>query len=495
LAFAGNECIIDRIVTSTGSRTGQPPLAKQPSMERAHSMPSTLRLTNGGFMRRSDVRSIIQFLYNLQCVELVGFSNVGKSAFMRLLAQPDVWTQELGETGRDFLPVYIDCNSMLAMNDHGFYELVLRTLQESSPALAGLPELATAYATMVAPSSEFQVPLSFNRGLNAVLQSTPYKLILLFDEFDEPFARIDSRVFINLRAFKDRHGARLVYVTATEQPLAHRRPEDHCGEFCELFSHHTWHLAPLTRPDVERFVHSYMTAFEVPFTTTDIDFLYHWAGGHPRLLNGACGMLEEALDEANTVQAEPAERWPLYEQLIPRLRVADELNSECDKIWQKLSPAEQEALTALRHAVQPSHEAVLVGLLRQHIVVKVEGKYQPFCALFADYIQRQTTSTPPAMGRLWVDNERGLVIVNGEPVEALTNLEYRLISLLFANRDKLIDKYQIVTHVWGESYIDEVDDARIEKLVSRLRQKIEPDPSSPRYLTTIRGRGYKLTVN
>jgi hypothetical protein len=42
-----------------------------------------------------------------------------------------------------------------------------------------------------------------------------------------------------------------------------------------------------------------------------------------------------------------------------------------------------------------------------------------------------------------------------------------------------VDKYQIVTHVWGESYIDEVDDARIEKLISRLRQKIEPDPLHP----------------
>ena len=57
---------------------------------------------------------------------------------------------------------------------------------------------------------------------------------------------------------------------------------------------------------------------------------------------------------------------------------------------------------------------------------------------------------------------------------------------------KIIDKYGIVESVWGESYIDEVDDARIEKLVSRLRQKIEPDAEQPRYLTTIRGRGYKL---
>ena len=37
-----------------------------------------------------------------------------------------------------------------------------------------------------------------------------------------------------------------------------------------------------------------------------------------------------------------------------------------------------------------------------------------------------------------------------------------------------------------------VDNARIEKLVSRLRQKLEPDPANPKYLFTVRGRGYKL---
>ena len=55
-----------------------------------------------------------------------------------------------------------------------------------------------------------------------------------------------------------------------------------------------------------------------------------------------------------------------------------------------------------------------------------------------------------------------------------------------------MDKYTIVTNVWGENYLDSVDDARIEKLVSRLRSKLEPDVAEPRYLTTLRGRGYKL---
>jgi two-component system response regulator RegX3 len=67
-----------------------------------------------------------------------------------------------------------------------------------------------------------------------------------------------------------------------------------------------------------------------------------------------------------------------------------------------------------------------------------------------------------------------------------------LLDLLYARRDKLTDKYQIVTAVWGEDYLGSVDDARVEKLISRLRSKIEPDPTEPRYLITRRGRGYKL---
>jgi DNA-binding response OmpR family regulator len=74
----------------------------------------------------------------------------------------------------------------------------------------------------------------------------------------------------------------------------------------------------------------------------------------------------------------------------------------------------------------------------------------------------------------------------------LTDLEYRLLLLLYGRLDKVCDKYQIVESVWGEDYIDEVDDDRIGKLVTRLRRKIEPDPLEPRYLLTVRSRGYRL---
>lgn len=457
-------------------------------------MPLTLRLLNGDYMRRYDVENILRHLYAMQCVEIVGMSNIGKSALLRLLAQPDVWVKEVGEAGQEFLPVYIDCNRILDMTEQGFSELVLRCLQEASQALAALPELVNAYDMLVAPASDFQVPLSFSRGLTAAIESTMRKLVLLFDEFDDPFTHIDARVFLNLRAVQDRHSNQIVFVTASGRPLPVLNPDRRHGEFAELFGHRIWYLAPLTHSDTAQQIRRYMTAYEADFTNADIDFIYQWSGGHPRMAEGVCRVLHQALEDADPPPIDPMERWRFHRRTAALLLVDEYLTRECSKIWNECTPAEQTELGALALADHKPDQDVIDELLRRHLLNRVEGRPQIFCRLLAEYVQRQTAQVAPESSSLWVDTASGQVLVNGAPVETLTALEYKLIQLLFQNRDKIIDKYAIVTQVWGESYIDEVDDARIEKLISRLRQKIEPDPASPRFLTTIRGRGYRLTV-
>ena len=457
-------------------------------------MPLTLRLSNRGYMRRFDVEHILRYLYAVQCLEIIGMSNVGKSALLQLLAEPDVWVQELGEAGRDFLPIYIDCNRMLDLTEQGFCELVLRCLQESSPDLAALPDLASAYDTLVTPSSDFQVPLSFSRALTAVLKQSQRKLVLLFDEFDEPYSQIDARIFLNLRALQDRHNTQLAFVTATGKPLAALQDEARRNEFAELFSNRTWYLAPLTRSDTDLQVRRYMTAYEASFNAADLDFIYQWSGGHPRLVEGVCRVLHAALDQAERDLSDTLDRWQFHRDLAPRLHADAYLTDECHKIWEECRAAEQAELAALALADHRPDPAVIDELMRRYVLIRVEGRPRAFCRLLADYIQQQSTPPRPESATLWVDTASGAVMVNGQPVETLTALEYKLMVLLFQNRDKLIDKYQIVTMVWGESYIDEVDDARIEKLISRLRQKIEPDPSNPRFLITVRGRGYRLSV-
>jgi two-component system response regulator RegX3 len=101
----------------------------------------------------------------------------------------------------------------------------------------------------------------------------------------------------------------------------------------------------------------------------------------------------------------------------------------------------------------------------------------------------------PSQQGVQVDLDSGEVWVDGTRVPTLTNLEYRLLLLIYGRLGKICDKYEVVEAVWGEEYLDQVDDARIEKLVSRVRQKIEPDDANPRYLVTVRGRGYKLAAS
>jgi DNA-binding response OmpR family regulator len=145
-------------------------------------------------------------------------------------------------------------------------------------------------------------------------------------------------------------------------------------------------------------------------------------------------------------------------------------------------------------------ETQIQSLMRKKILARPQGSDGPaaspriFGQLFEQFTRRQRLIREGAAKGVLVDVDAGEAWVDGVRVPTLTDLEYRLLLLLYGRLGKICDKYQIVEAVWGEAYIDRVDDARIEKLVSRLRAKVERDPGNPRYLITVRGRGYKLVT-
>ena len=79
------------------------------------------------------------------------------------------------------------------------------------------------------------------------------------------------------------------------------------------------------------------------------------------------------------------------------------------------------------------------------------------------------------------------VVVNGENVK-LTPIEFRLFAYLIENAGRILTHRQLLERVWGWEYTDDVDYVRI--YISHLRQKIEPDPTQPRYIVTEPGVGY-----
>ncbi|HLA44816.1 MAG TPA: response regulator transcription factor [Aggregatilineales bacterium] len=91
--------------------------------------------------------------------------------------------------------------------------------------------------------------------------------------------------------------------------------------------------------------------------------------------------------------------------------------------------------------------------------------------------------------RLSVDFNRREVIVNGEHIK-LRPTEYRLLYHLIENAGWTVPHEQILAKVWGYEYRDEAHYVRL--YVNYLREKIEEDPSNPKYILTERGVGYRF---
>ena len=86
----------------------------------------------------------------------------------------------------------------------------------------------------------------------------------------------------------------------------------------------------------------------------------------------------------------------------------------------------------------------------------------------------------------FIDFSNKSVSLRGEKIE-LKAMEYKLLSYLVKNRNRVVPKDELFRNVWEDSFSDE---NTLNVHVRRLREKIEENPSQPQYLVTSRGKGY-----
>ncbi|MFF0151024.1 response regulator [Micromonospora sp. NPDC005203] len=94
-----------------------------------------------------------------------------------------------------------------------------------------------------------------------------------------------------------------------------------------------------------------------------------------------------------------------------------------------------------------------------------------------------------AAGPVRMDIERHVVTVEGGTVQ-LPLKEFELLELLLRNAGRVLTRGQLIDRVWGADYVG--DTKTLDVHVKRLRSKIEPEPSAPRFIVTVRGLGYKF---
>lgn len=105
-------------------------------------------------------------------------------------------------------------------------------------------------------------------------------------------------------------------------------------------------------------------------------------------------------------------------------------------------------------------------------------------------ILRRTEKPIFRLGETQIDLNSGTVITKNDRL-TLTAKEFALLEKLYENRGNIVTGDSLCRATWGDDLYGYENTLMVH--IRRLREKIEPEPSAPQYLFTVRGLGYKLT--
>jgi two-component system KDP operon response regulator KdpE len=111
-------------------------------------------------------------------------------------------------------------------------------------------------------------------------------------------------------------------------------------------------------------------------------------------------------------------------------------------------------------------------------------------------LRRRTQAAPSGdpvlrFGDVTVDLARRVVERHGEPLH-LTPIEYKLLTCLASQPDRVITHQQLLKAVWGPGHAEDTHYVRVH--MANLRKKVEADPSMPKHLVTEAGIGYRFVA-
>ena len=211
----------------------------------------------------------------------------------------------------------------------------------------------------------------------------------------------------------------------------------------------------------------------------------------------------------------PSSARKLFEQethvlAILRVRL---LNSKDERDESGLDLARQVAplVPKIIYAREPTYESVRKALTPQlngvpaavDYVAEEEGiealltairKALAFEDIRASSIDHQDRIAPPSeigSESISLDLKNHTIKVEGREF-SLSPKQFQFLNVLFEHPNQVVSHKKLITEAFGEYYNPRSDSRRLHTFVCRLREKIEPTPSSPKYIVTLPGHGYRL---
>jgi hypothetical protein len=442
-----------------------------------------------------------------QCTPLIGEATFGKSALLRYLSDPDnAITPEDAELKSRFVFAYLDCASYADQGGNENYASarfwwdLYHALWKKLNTKDKCPPLEEPEWNALEEDTDFQIRLA----LEELLSERSGRVIFVLDNF-EAVARMPIRASEWLRSLALSSCAYVIASRHLLYLLYHSTNWNSPSPLWNLFSDPIY-IALMSEDEVRSFLaqaKEQAKARGSAWGQEDIDFVRRCAGRHPELLRIACAYLfEQRLYQKGSSRSEFDEEALEYSIYKASGRV-------CSQLWKGLADPALSGLPGSQHDSRgasqelsfyqkgllnvaqglPAESRVLFDLAQYGLIEQVGGEWSVFSEIMRQFVLEQARMAVRAE-----PNVEKLPASDGNtPVKGLPNLSYRerqVYDYLKARAGAVCAREEIKRAIWGEN--EEPTNSALQKIIERIREKIEPDPENPRYLLAVRGQGYML---
>lgn len=169
---------------------------------------------------------------------------------------------------------------------------------------------------------------------------------------------------------------------------------------------------------------------------------------------------------------------------IDGFAVCKELRARSSRLGIIMLTAKTQEMDKVRGLMLGADDYVAKPFSPSELVARVDAVYRRVTMLEERLQQNDTITSGP----FTLSPKSRTLTKNGELID-LTQVEYQIMELFLNNQNTALERATILSQIWGENYFGDVKIVDVN--IRRLRMKIEDTPSSPKYIMTIWGFGYK----
>lgn len=417
-----------------------------------------------------EIEEVVDFLKKGNSVQLISLPGVGKSNILRLLAyNRSLREKHFGENQKYVHFVYMDLSEVEKKNVFDVNKFIFLSIADSLKD-RGLLDEHNKIQKLFKDHFSFKDELVLFQGLKEAIDflaiEKKFSIVLMFDKFEKYSPYTTEDFFQNLKILRNRAKFRFAAIFATIRPLEELLDKQTISPFSDFLTDNHVYVGLFDQPSFEFRLNYLEKMTGKKLEKQIVERLLEVTGGHGKLTR----ISEEIL--LSDAKADISKN-----ELVELLLQKSSIGQVISDILKALTPEE----IRLLGKGQPTAQIEKLNLFK--------GTYMsiPLIEKYLKILPKDSSGE-----KIFKEGDQ---IKKGETLisDKLTSLEFKFLSFLLDNENKMVQRDEIIKQVWSDTFSTAgVTDQALDQLVSRLRKKIEDDPNNPTYIQTIKGRGIKF---